>query len=305
MGLPFGCTSERERERVDFFANIFSVWHPDRLSLESNQDAKIFRAKKSTVCKERKAGTVSSRLRSDSAAKQQAVNVIGSLHHMSQWSWVFMHRRWIRIIRLLAVTWVGFLSNSSCVKRSENMWRECCFFFFFSSRGDVFLHFLSPQSASEQGFQFPAVHKRGIGILDDLSEWEAQSWTLTQSHFPWMSNKCNRNQLRSISDVYTVAWKWKIKSCVAIFKKHNQIKTRRDLVQLRRYLMRKKSFIYGRVWLTTCSHGNRKAEPSPPQRCDHMWRQWYHIFDKVTERQWTHIQMHVEMFILKITESEI
>lgn len=88
--VPFGGITiwmherERERERVDFFANIFSVWHPDRLSLESNQDAKIFRAKKSTVCKEHKAGTVSSRLRSDSAAKQQAVNVIGSLHHMSQ-----------------------------------------------------------------------------------------------------------------------------------------------------------------------------------------------------------------------------
>lgn len=126
--MPFGGITiwmheSRERERESwFFANIFSVWHPDRLSLESNQDAKIFRAKKSTVCK--KKHRASSSLRSDSAAKQQAVNVIGSLHHMSQWSWVFMHRWWIRIIRPLAVTWIGFLSNSS-----KNMWRECRFFF--------------------------------------------------------------------------------------------------------------------------------------------------------------------------------
>lgn len=157
VGLPFGCTRvERERERESwFFANIFSVWHPDRLSLESNQDAKIFRAKKSTVCK--KKHRASGSLRSDSAAKQQAVNVIGSLHHMSQWSWVFMHRWWIRIIRPLAVTWIGFLSNSS-----KNMWRECRFF--FTPRRRV-LPFFSPQSASEQGFQFPAVHKRGVVII--------------------------------------------------------------------------------------------------------------------------------------------
>lgn len=36
-------------ERGDFLAKIFSVWHPNGLALKANCDAKIFRAKKSTV----------------------------------------------------------------------------------------------------------------------------------------------------------------------------------------------------------------------------------------------------------------
>ncbi len=70
-------------ERVDF-ASIFAVWHPECLSLESNQNAKIFRVRKSTVCKKRRGGTMSSSLWNDCAAKTSRANVIGSLHHMSQ-----------------------------------------------------------------------------------------------------------------------------------------------------------------------------------------------------------------------------
>lgn len=36
---------------------------------------------------------------------------------------------------------------------------------FFSTPRRHVLPFFSPQSASEQGFQFPAVHKRGVVII--------------------------------------------------------------------------------------------------------------------------------------------
>lgn len=178
--MPFGGITIWMHERVDF-ANIFSVWHPNCLSLESNQNAKIFGVKKSTVC-----GSVEqaqwATVCGATAAKTSTVNVIGSLHHMSPWSWALMRCRWIRIIRPRSLKGMdSFLI--AAVFRGANIWRECCVL----SWGNMF--FLSPTPAQKvllnKGFDSQQITDK-IVILDDLSEREAQRNTRkqNQSAFP-------------------------------------------------------------------------------------------------------------------------
>lgn len=157
------------------------------LSLQTNLNVRKFRVKRRT-------GGKSSEQQSAErlCSYSNRFNVIASLHHMSEWSWVLQHWRWIRIIR------PGLL-NTAAVLRN------------WVKYGPLFLNTCT-LSAFQRGSQFPTVRRSVVVKVDDLSAC-VELKTSNHTHFTspgWVKSVrgSKREQLSTDrSDVCMVAGK--------------------------------------------------------------------------------------------------
>lgn len=112
--------------------------------------------------------------RSDSAAKTSRVNVIGSLHHMSQWSRALMRCRWIRIIRPRQLKGMDSCVTAA-VFRGANIWRRRC----FTSSANLTSRLLPSFSTCSQSDSQLDFHSQQFTNellrLDGLSECECEA----------------------------------------------------------------------------------------------------------------------------------